>query len=421
VPQLSAPPLSIATAVPEKDATVHALGYPAITDEMRNLSAQEVLSPAEPYVTPGSIALLSNTAPGGGAFDTIFHTAPINPGNSGGPLVDACGRVIGVNAWVGASRVGADGSYAAPQGQFAAIRSSVLAQFLQADGITADQSVCTPPLDPAVEARLAAAEAAIAAEAQQRAIAQQALNAQSQRDRIVITVLLLIAGAAAVTAVFAYLAQRRGKAASPATGPAQPAPPVIQEPAQTHARRPISFSPAVLVVAVLGACALTAVVAYTIRPRGSGAAAQPRPMAAVSLQCSLTSAQNLTVPTGDHGTSFTFDAADSCVNGRTPYERTATGFRRILLNEATSTASVMDLDLDLKRLSRRDFVLGRDDFHRLKTSAPGSGAPRCDAAGAARLSALHTAAASYLARSPDRQMVWDCAPQSGALSVAVTR
>jgi len=165
-PTLTAPAMPIAKVTPGKDATVHALGYPGVTDAVRNLSLTQILSPSETYVTQGSIALYSSVAPGGQRIETIFHTAAINPGNSGGPLIDACGRVIGVNTWGADAQLAADGQITAPQGQFVATRASVLAQFLRDAQVNATliEGACVPAADQMLQNRLRADEASISGE-----------------------------------------------------------------------------------------------------------------------------------------------------------------------------------------------------------------------------------------------------------------
>jgi S1-C subfamily serine protease len=74
---------------------VTAIGYPGSVDRAQGLDLSQVIQPMTPVKTSGTI---SSGRPSQ-AFDTILHTAPMAQGNSGGPLVDDCGRVLGVNSF----------------------------------------------------------------------------------------------------------------------------------------------------------------------------------------------------------------------------------------------------------------------------------------------------------------------------------
>ena len=67
----------------------------------------------ERTLTTGVVSALQRriTAPSGFAIEDVIQTdAAINPGNSGGPLLDAAGRVIGVNSQIATGGDGASGS-----------------------------------------------------------------------------------------------------------------------------------------------------------------------------------------------------------------------------------------------------------------------------------------------------------------------
>lgn len=88
-------PASFFSGVVGDGIDVFAIGYPANVDIALEQSEEDVLKPSPPVKTRGSISSGRSSK----SVESLLHTAPIAPGNSGGPLVDACGRVVGINSF----------------------------------------------------------------------------------------------------------------------------------------------------------------------------------------------------------------------------------------------------------------------------------------------------------------------------------
>lgn len=170
-------PLPIFTGTPDPTARVAAIGYPANVDLAENLSADDQIHPLAAVRTFGQLS-------GGRSrrdIDTLLHTAAIARGNSGGPLVDECGRVIGVNTF-GALTEGVDADFAF------AVSAREIIPFLQNAGVRPE--ITTDSCIPLAERER---EAQVTADQQDRRATQRI--AESRQMYLVTAVVMLVIGA----------------------------------------------------------------------------------------------------------------------------------------------------------------------------------------------------------------------------------
>ncbi len=169
-------PAALVSAPPKDGADVYAIGYPANVDMALQDSEDDNLHPQSPVKTRGNVS----TGRTSKAFDSILHTAPIAPGSSGGPLVDSCGRVVGVNSFGATSEAGGAEFY------FAISVREILA-FLKKNGVAARQTVepCQifAEINPAERKRDELARAKIIAEQVAAQKASEAKSAVTERLR----------------------------------------------------------------------------------------------------------------------------------------------------------------------------------------------------------------------------------------------
>ncbi len=135
----TAPGLLDATPDIAKLSTVVAAGFPTVVtrsdERFQRLMAGDVSAAPDLSLTQGAVQSLQT---GSGGMPVIVHTAAIAKGNSGGPLVDACGRLVGVNTYISVDQA------QSARIQYA-IRTPVMHAFLQSAGASArnDTRPCT--------------------------------------------------------------------------------------------------------------------------------------------------------------------------------------------------------------------------------------------------------------------------------------
>lgn len=400
------PPLTIAGNAPANSTAVLAIGYPMNVDQAQGLGEDDLFR-AQPPVT--SQGFLSGRRPSRD-FDTLLHTAPIARGNSGGPLVDQCGRVVGVNSF-GAESNATEAEF------FFAVTMRELLPFLNANGITPRMnSLPCRSLDELEEAERQRAERQMLSAEREAEAAQQDAARRSDELRQQIAFEVLDQRATGLFAAFILVLVAGGAGAYAA---------------HTHRQQNLRHR------AIAGSAALVALVAalmaWFTRPayadiqqrvedrlRAQMDSQQtdplPRPAStAGNLTCTLDTGRSRII--GEPVQDIPLEWTDSgCVNGRTQYGATAGEWSRVFVPGDEDTVSVNRYDPQAREYVVERYLLDRTSMDELRTARADFQAPACNAGGAAAtdLGDRQQAILTLLPERPNERLVYTCSEDSAA-------
>lgn len=394
-------PLTISTVEPHAGDGVVALGYPDV--DYQGATGADLLRPTPPSRTSGQIASLRDRAPTGDSIPTINHQAVISSGSSGGPLMDECGRVIGVNSW---HVSGAD----TRETRGVSTRVSQLLQFLDEAGVSPNLSDerCLTFTERAEAERTATIDAL---HAQNEELASK-LETADRLTRIAVVILIggTLALFVAVCVLGAVVLSRRRGGNGHVPAPHHEA--VVQhpEPFETPRRR-------TGVVAIVGGAAVAAILIVAagvallqVRADGEQRSADiPPPEFTGSIVCTL----DRDVSVGAQGVAdMSFTASGTlCVNERTLYAPLEEGrFRRVIVLGEARAMDILTIDPDTGEFRRERYPLNDEDFGAANQAVAESGAGRgCEGEAASEAVARRNDTLMRFAQGePSQRLVWRC-------------
>jgi serine protease Do len=396
---LRLPPLSFSTASDADAGSVTAVGYPSNVDRAQGLDLEDIFSSQPPVKSAGFLAGRRPTRD----FDTLLHTAPIARGSSGGPLLDDCGRVVGINSF-GTESDGTDAEF------FFAASTRELLPFLRENGITpqANGSPCRSlaDLDKAERERLereqmlarekARADALARGQSEERLRDQALFSIMNERELRTALALLLLLGAAGAGYV-AWQAReagdaRRLKLAGGASG--------------------------VLVLILLGIWftkpgldSLDDLVLEMQRaaeePDDTSSPAAPE--AQTGYRCVVDVERSRVTTTETEDVDLTWQP-DGCVNMRTQYGRSEGGWSRVLVPNDEAAVSVNRFDPQTGEFRTERYLLGREAMETARKARGEYKAPACGAgpAAVADLGNFQQVILNQLPTDPNERIVYKC-------------
>jgi S1-C subfamily serine protease len=394
-------PLTLYTGSASEGEALIALGYPGNVDVATARTAADYITPQSPVRSQGGFAGARKLQ----GIDVLLHTASIARGNSGGPLLDRCGRVLGVNSAITRGDEG-DSTFAF------AIAGTELAAFLQeAKQPFATVAVpCTSVEEQMAAERNADEKAKLDAEERERtadaasaaeradAVAQARNRNETLRENFMAgAAVLLVFGALALGGAGLLLSrERKREAIWVAVGGA---------------------------VLMLGAVAL-----FVTRPSfdetklvGVPKAAETRTVPTDASQgrllCKLVPERSRVTVTATDTVELDI-GADGCINGRTQYAEAGTHWQRILVPDTEPNVSVLDYDPATRTYTNTRYLLSSDQMKQARALRKDVPIKACSADQAARgnLATQQQSIRTALPAVYNEKLVYSCsaAPDAGA-------
>ena len=384
-------PIPLYTGPLDDGAPVAALGYPGNVDLATARSAQDYITPLPPT---RSIGIFSNVRPING-ITTLLHTASIARGHSGGPLLDQCGRVLGVNTLITLNQEGdAPFAFAVANRELTAFLRANHQPFLavdtecvsMADRLRQDQQRGEDEL----RARDAAAAtaAAKARETRERSLAEVQ---ESRETRLAIAVLLLVLSLVALVGAGIMLQKDRIRPARILGG----------------------AGAALLLLAVIAFLSRPSLAAAEAAPPGNMIAASPQGHFAGRNLCRLVRERSRIVvsPSSD----VPLDWADNgCVNARTQYARNGEVWTRILVPNSEQAVSVLQFTPATGEYVVTRYLLDAPTMARVRALRRDVGVKACtpDAEARTILADQQRDINAILPRLPNERLVYGCSHEA---------
>lgn len=400
----SLPVATLYTGAIADGADVYAIGYPANVDLAQGLNISEMMSPTAPVKTRGNVSAGRSSK----AFDTILHTAPIGAGNSGGALLDACGRVVGINSF-GAMAEAGDSEF------YFAVSMREIMRFLTSAGVTprVTGARCRSIADlNRAEAERLAGERALNSE-EARAVAERAAALRRNAERKAqLEVISSRENGMALAGLAVLLALVAGGAA------------YVQF--QKGNTRDVKIAVALAILLLV-----SAILTWLMRP--SLAEIERRthelveksspPDATTNAPLAASGGQLICVLVPDRSRITVSDMADvpltwradGCVNDNTQYALGADGWSRILVPDEDDTVTTSRFDPLTATYTVERHLLDLDTMTKLREERAKFDPPACGAGeeAARKLGYSQAALKALLPPTPNERLVYDCSAKQG--------